>query len=79
MIIHEFYYNEDNRRLYIEFSTDEDNDMFYRVLDLDYSIIEYYTPEIIDELDMVNIDEDFVIELLKEYIKENDLPEELSL
>ena len=28
MKIIEFYYNDDNRRLYVEFSTDEDEDSF---------------------------------------------------
>jgi hypothetical protein len=79
MIIHEFYYNDDNRRLYIEFSTDDDGDNFYRVLNLGFEDIEYYSPEIIVEEDMEDIDEDFVIELINQYSKENDLPEEKTL
>jgi hypothetical protein len=79
MIIHEFYYNDDNRRLYIEFSTDNDGDNFYRVLNLGFEDIEYYSPEIIVEEDMEDIDEDFVIELINQYSKENDLPEEKTL
>ena len=79
MIIHEFYYNDDNRTLYIEFSTDEDGDNFYRILNLIFEDVEYYSPEIIVEEDMEDIDEDFVIELINQYSKENDLPEEKTL
>lgn len=79
MIIHEFYYNDDNRRLYVEFSTDDDSDNFYRVLNLGFEDIEYYSPEIIVEEDLEDIDEDFVKELIVQYFKENDLPEEKIL
>jgi len=79
MIIHEFYYNDDNRRLYIEFSTDDDSDDFYRVLNLGFEDVEYYSPEIIVEEDMEDIDEDFVKELITQYGKKNDLPEEKTL
>jgi hypothetical protein len=79
MIIHEFYYNDDNRTLYVEFSTDDDSDNFYRVLNLGFEDVEYYSPEIIVEGDMEDIDEDFVKELIAQYGKENDLPEEKTL
>ena len=79
MNILEYYYNDDNRMLYVEFSTEEDGDSYYRVLKLNYDDIEFYSPEIIDEDDMDGIDEDFVIDLIKQYLLDNDLPEELSL
>ena len=79
MIIHEYYYNEDTRRLYVEFSTKEDIDRFYRVLELDFEDIEYYSPEVIEEYDLRDIEEDFVIELINQYLKENDLPDEIIL
>ena len=79
MIIHEFYYNDDNRVLYVEFSTKEDKDDFYRVLELSFDDIVYYSPDIIEEYDLNEIESDFVIDLIVEYLKENDLPEELSL
>jgi hypothetical protein len=79
MNILEYYYNDDNRLLYVEFSTDEDGDSFYRVLKLDYEQIEYYSPEIISEDEMDSIDEDFIIELIEQYLKENNPPEEISL
>lgn len=79
MNILEYYYNDDNRMLYVEFSTEEDEDSYYRVLKLNYDDIEFYSPEIIDEDDMDSIDEDFVIDLIKQYLLNNDLPEEISL
>lgn len=79
MIIHEYLYNDNNRTLYVEFSTDEDGDNFYRVLRLTYEDIVYYSPQIMEEEDLDEIDEDFVIDLIREYGEENDLPEELSL
>ena len=77
MTIHEFYYN--NRRLYVEFSTKEDGEDFYRILELDYNDVVYYCIDIIDETDVKEFDVDSVIEIIVEYLKENDLPEELSL
>lgn len=79
MVIHESYYNDDNKRLYIEFSTDEDGDSFYRVLDLSYDEIEFYSPNIINEEDLLEIDDDYITELIKQYLTDNDLPEELTL
>ena len=79
MTIHEYYYNEDNRRLYVEFSTKKDGDRFYRVLELGYESIEYYSSDIISEDDLETIDEEFIVDLINNYIKENDLPEEKIL
>lgn len=75
MKIHEYFYNDDNRSLYVEFSTKNDGNEFYRILDLEYEDIEYYSPDIITESDLEAIDKDFVIELITQYLKENDLPE----
>jgi hypothetical protein len=77
MIIHEFYYN--NRRLYVEFSTKEDGDEFYRILELPYEDIIYYSVDIIDETDIKQFEESSVVELIEQYLLDNDLPEELSL
>lgn len=79
MNILEYYYNDTNRMLYVEFSTIDDKDKFYRVLELGFQDIEYYYPEIIHESDLDDIDEEFVIEILLEYLKENELPEQLNL
>lgn len=77
MYIHEYYYG--SRRLYVEFSTDQDGDEFYRVLELEYEDVIYYYPDIITEEDMVEIEEEFVIEVINQYLKDNDLPEQLNL
>lgn len=79
MIIHESYYNEENRRIYIEFSTEVDSDNFYRILELTYDDILYFSPEIIDENDLYELDDNFLEDLIIEYLKENDLPDELVL
>lgn len=79
MVIHEYLYNDNNRTLYVEFSTEEDGDNFYRILRLTYEDIVYYSPQIMEEEDLDEIDEDFVIDLIREYGEENDLPEEQSL
>ncbi len=79
MNILEYYYNDTNRMLYVEFSTDEDGDNFYRVLELSFQDIEYYSPDIIHERDLDDIDEDFVIDILVQYLNDNDLPEQINL
>lgn len=79
MKIHEYYYNDETKRLYVEFSTKKDGDKFYRILELDFSEIEYYSPEIIIEEDLEDIDESFIKELINQYLEENDLPEEIFL
>ena len=79
MKIHEYYYNEDTRTLYIEFSTDEDSDKFYRTIEVSFSDIEYYSPTIVVEGDLINIDKNFIVDFLLEYFKENYLPEETTL
>lgn len=79
MTIHEFYYNEENRRFYVEFSTEKDGDKFYRILELSFKELEYYSPDLIDEIDLNDMDEDFIIEIINQYSKSNDLPEELFL
>ena len=77
MVIHEFFYN--NRRLYIEFSTTEDKDDFYRILELGYNDVIFYSTEIITENDIADFDEDTIIDLIQNYLNENDLPEQLTL
>jgi len=79
MTIHDYFYNEDNRRLYVEFSTRKDGDRFYRVLELGYEEIEIYSPDIIIEEDLLEIEESFIIDVISEYLKDNDLPDEIVL
>lgn len=79
MKIHEHYYNDDNRMLYIEFSTQEDGDLFYRTIELSYQDIEFYSPEIINEDDLNDINDEFIIDLLNQYLTENELPDQIVL
>ena len=73
MTIHEFYYL--NKRLFVEFSTEEDGDDFYRNIELEYSDIMESYPGLLYEEDLREMDENFVIEILIEYFRENDLPD----
>jgi len=79
MNIIEFYYNEENENLYIEFSTDNDKDSFYRTLEVSFHDIEYYSPTIIDESDMKDLDNDFILDFLNSYFMDNDLPNQETL
>ena len=79
MYIREFYYNDDNRILYVEFSTDNDGDETYRVLELTIEDAMYYSPGIIHENDMYDIEENDVVDMINQYATENDLPEESIL
>lgn len=79
MKIHDYFYNEETKRLYIEFSTKKDGDKFYRILDLDYSDVGYYSPNLITEDDLLEMDEMFVIDLINGYIEENGSPDEMIL
>lgn len=79
MKIRDFSYNEDSRTLYVEFSLDVDGDDYYRGIWFSIEEISYYSPTIIQENHLFNIDEDFLIEVLVGYLEENDPPEERSL
>lgn len=79
MTIHEYYYNEENRTLYVEFSTKEDADQFYRILELGFTDVELYSPEIIDESDMNEVENDFIVDLINQYVNDNHLPDEIIL
>ena len=72
-----YYYDDINRYLLIEFSLKEDGEDFYRTLELTYSDIEYYSPDIITESDLENLNRCFIKDLIKEYLKENEPPEQL--
>ena len=79
MTILEYYYNEQNEILYVEFSMYNDGDDFYRVLELDLEEIEYYSPIIIESIDINDLNEDFIIDIITEYLKHNDPPEQQIL
>lgn len=79
MRIIDFYYDEGLRIMFFEFSTWKDGDNFYRSLQMDYDTINYYSPNVVDEDELTEVDESFALELLDEYFKENDLPDPESL
>ena len=79
MTIIEYFYNDENRTLYVEFSTRKDRDRYYRVIELVFEDIEYNSPTIITEDEMNEIDEDFIVDLLNQYFEDNRLPEEKTL
>ena len=68
-------YNEENEILLIEFSADEDDDFYYRVLKFECWDIEYYSPDLSLKHNLGEIDDDYIIELLERYLNENELPE----
>lgn len=77
MKIREFYLNDETGGLYIEFSTRKDGDDYYRVLDLSRDDIIFYSPTIIE--DISEVDNDLIIDIIIEYSKHNELPEEINL
>ena len=79
MIIHNFFYNEDNQLFSIEFSLNTDDDNTYRSISISFNEVEFYSPTLIDETDMRDIDNNFIIELLEEYFKDNEYPIERLL
>jgi hypothetical protein len=76
MIIHNFYYNEKSKTLQVEFSLDADSENTYRIEELFFRDIQLYSPTIIEEVDMEDIDEEFINELLIEYYKDIEYPKE---
>ena len=77
MKIREFYLNDETEGLSIEFSTKKDGEDYYRILDLSYDDIIFYSPTIVEDLS--EVDDEFIIELITEYSKHNELPEEINL
>jgi hypothetical protein len=73
------YYDADWKTLTIEFSTHSDGDVYYRELVLSFDETAFYAPTLIDEEDMSDIDDEFIIELIEQYVKDNDLPEPIEL
>jgi hypothetical protein len=79
MKLHEFYFNDNNGMLYVEFSTKEDGDDFYRVLELDFNDVSYYSSDIIYEDDLENLTKELTIDVIQNYISENGLPDQIIL
>lgn len=67
-------YDGINGILYVDFSIDEDEDIFYRSIELDHNDVILYSPNIITKHDIENLEEIEVVEILNEYFKDNDLP-----
>jgi hypothetical protein len=57
----------------------EDGDKFYRVLELSFSEIEYYSPEIITKHDLDELEESFIKDVILQYLIEKELPEPFRL
>jgi hypothetical protein len=49
------------------------------MLELVYDDIVYYSTDIIDEADIRDFEESSIIDIIDGYLKENDLPEQLTL
>lgn len=75
MKINEFYYDDSEQILEVTFTTDLDGD-YYRIIRLPLETIQYYSPSIIEEEDIMDGDEDLFVEILEEYFKENEMPDE---
>ena len=79
MEIIDYNYNDEDRILYVEFTLNKDLGSFYRIIELEYSDIELYSSTIIDDEDLSEIDEVFIIEILGSYFKKNKYPQQLML
>ena len=75
MEIIDFYYDDLDQILEVTFSTDSEGD-YYRSITLPLEKIKFYYPTHIDEDDIIDCDDEFVLEILEEYFKNNDMPEE---
>jgi hypothetical protein len=75
MEIFEFYYDDMEQDMIILFNINADSDL-HRKINLSLDELMYYSPVILEEEDIIDCDEDIVLEILNEYLKENDLPEE---
>ena len=75
MKIIETYFNEDELILEIRFNIDPNSD-YYRSLKLSKEDIQYYSPTIIEDDEISELDNDLLIEILESYFDENDMVEE---
>lgn len=73
------YYDEDLMSLSIDFSLPEDDGLYYRNIDLSFDLINYYSSNVVDIEDLEDIDDDFIIDIVENYLKNNDLPEQIML
>lgn len=71
-----YNYHEENESLTIEFTIDEDTDLYYRSLKFECWDIDYYSPDYTRKQNLGGIDDDFILDLLTRYLNENELPEQ---
>lgn len=76
MILYDYYYDYDIKTAHFEFIIPEDGEHVIRVLDLEYPDLEMYSSEIIDEDTLLYMTDNFVKDILENYISENGLPSE---
>jgi hypothetical protein len=74
MEIIESYYNETEQILEVTFTADPDGDYLNVELPLDQ--VKLYSPIILEEEDIMEIDFDSILEILESYFEENTLPSE---
>lgn len=74
MEIIESYYNETEQILEVTFTADPDGDYLNVELPLDQ--VKLYSPIILEEEDIMEIDFDSILEILEAYFEENTLPSE---
>lgn len=75
MEIIDYYYNENEEILEIRFSVDPDSD-YYKGVNLSLEDVLFYSPTILEEDEIPDLEEEDVLEILKEYFQENELPTE---
>ncbi len=74
MEIIESYYNETEQILEVTFTAEPDGDYLNVELPLDQ--VKLYSPIILEEEDIMEIDFDSILEILESYFEENTLPSE---
>jgi len=74
MEIIESYYNETEQILEVTFTAEPDGDYLNVELPLDQ--VKLYSPIILEEEDIMEIDFDSILEILEAYFEENTLPSE---
>ena len=74
MEIIESYYNETEQSLEVTFTAEPDGDYLNVELPLDQ--VKLYSPIILEEEDIMEIDFDSILEILESYFEENTLPSE---
>ena len=72
MRIIESYFDEDEHILEIRFNTNTDGD-YFRSVKLSKEDIKYYSPSIVEDDEIPELDDDFLIEILESYFDQNEM------